>query len=208
MTQSTPQPSDHPTDAGETKAVPVGDAATAGRRGRFVRVTRQGRTRWVALGLVVLVGGGGAAAAVAVAEHHHEAREEHPAAASEHERGDGPKGGRADGEPHAFGRQDGRDDAPGRMRPGRGFPGGDGAKAVAPAPLPALAATQAADKAAAAVSGGKVESLRVVVEQGGASAWDAVVLGPDGVRHDVTLSGGDGTVTGNTVLEKGPNASR
>lgn len=76
------------------------------------------------------------------------------------------------------------------------------------APLPSLPATQAVDKAAGAVSGGKVESLRVVVEQGGASAWDAVVLGPDGVRHDVTLSGSDGTVTGNSVREKGPKAPR
>ncbi|MFJ6722991.1 MULTISPECIES: hypothetical protein [unclassified Streptomyces] len=201
MTQSTPQPPGHPADAGETKAV------AAGRRGRFVRLTRRGRTRWVALGLVVLVGGGAAAAAVAVAEHRHEAREGHPAFAAGHERGDGPKGGRGDGKSHAFGRHEG-DGAPGRARNGRGFPGADGAGTVAPAPLPALAASQAADKAAQAVSGGKVQSLRVVVEQGGASAWEAVVLGPDGVRHDVTLSGSDGTVTGNTVLEKGVKAPR
>jgi hypothetical protein len=54
-------------------------------------------------------------------------------------------------------------------------------------------------KAAAAVAGGRVESLRVVGQQGGGSAWLAVVIGPDGVRHDVTLSGADGAVTGNTV---------
>ncbi|MFI5828947.1 hypothetical protein ACIA6C_17140 [Streptomyces sp. NPDC051578] len=208
MTHSTPQPSDdRPADDGGTKAVPAG-AAPAGRRGRLVRLTRQGRTRWVALGLVVLVGGGAAAAAVAVAEHRHEERGGHASFAGEHGRGDGPKGGRADGRPQAHGRREGRgaeDGAPGWGRPGRE---GGGAKAAAPVPLPALPAPQAVDKAAGAVSGGKVESLRVVVEQGGASAWDAVVLGPDGVRHDVTLSGSDGTVTGNTVLEKGPRAPR
>ncbi|MGW7100929.1 hypothetical protein [Streptomyces sp. NPDC054838] len=207
MTQSTPQPPEHPADAGGTKAVPVDAPA---RRGRLGRLTRQGRTRWVALGLVVLVGGG-AAAAVAVAEHRHEAHEGHPAFAGGHGRGDGPKGGRAHGGPQAFGRQDGEDGedgGPGRFRPGREFSGGAGARAAAPAQLPALPAGQAADKAAGAVSGGKVESLRVVVEQGGASAWEAVVLGPDGVRHDVTLSGSDGTVTGNTVLDKGPKAPR
>lgn len=203
MTQSTPQPPDHPADAGETKAVP---AAAVGRRGRFVRLTRRGRTRWVTLGLVVLVGGG-AAAAVAVAEHRHEAGEGHAAFGAGHERGDGPEGGRGEGKSHAFGRHDGGGE-PGRARSGRGFPGAGGAEAVAPAPLPALAASQAADKATQAVSGGKVESLRVVVEQGGASAWEAVVLGPDGVRHDVTLSGSDGTPTGNTVLEKGVKTRR
>ncbi|WP_329200628.1 MULTISPECIES: hypothetical protein [unclassified Streptomyces] len=206
MTQSTPQPSDdRPADAGEAKAVPA-DASPAGRRGRLVRLTRQGRTRGVALGLVVLVGG--AAAAVAVAEHRHEEREGHASFAREHGRGDGPKAGRAQAGPHADGPRGGRgteDGAPGWRRPGRE---GGGAKPAAPAPLPSLPATQAVDKAAGAVSGGKVESLRVVVEQGGASAWDAVVLGPDGVRHDVTLSGSDGTVTGNSVREKGPKAPR
>ncbi|MFC6982391.1 hypothetical protein [Streptomyces cirratus] len=181
------------------------DAAPAGRRGRLVRLTRQGRTRWVALGLVVLVGGGAAAAAVAVAEHRHEEREGHASFAGEHGHGEGPKGGRTDGRRETDGRTGGRGTehgAPGWGRPGRA----GGAEAAAPAPLPALPAPQAVDKAAGAVSGGKVESLRVVVEQGGASAWDAVVLGPDGVRHDVTLSGSDGTVTGNTVLEKGDAA--
>lgn len=50
------------------------------------------------------------------------------------------------------------------------------------------------------MEGGKVESLRAVAQEGGGSAWRAVVIGPDGVRHAVTVSGTDGTVTGNTVL--------
>ncbi|MFD7162896.1 hypothetical protein [Streptomyces violascens] len=78
----------------------------------------------------------------------------------------------------------------------------------APAPLPALPAAQAVDKATGAVSGGKVESLRVVAQQGGGSAWQAVVLGPDGVRHAVTLAGVDGTVTSNTAAEQGPETTR
>lgn len=72
----------------------------------------------------------------------------------------------------------------------------------------ALPAAQAVDKAAGAVSGGKVESLRVVAQQGGGSAWQAVVLGPDGVRHAVTLAGADGTVTGNTVADQGRESTR
>ncbi|MCT9094077.1 hypothetical protein N4G70_35280 [Streptomyces sp. ASQP_92] len=70
MTQSDPQPPEYPVGPGEEAAGPTGGAP--GRRGRFARLTRRGRTRWVALGLVVLIGGGVAAAAVA--EHHHEER--------------------------------------------------------------------------------------------------------------------------------------
>ncbi|MCT9094076.1 hypothetical protein N4G70_35275 [Streptomyces sp. ASQP_92] len=79
---------------------------------------------------------------------------------------------------------------------------------LAPAPLPALPAAQAVDKAAGAVSGGKVESLLVVTQQGDGSAWQAVVLGPDGVRHAVTLAGTDGTATSNTVAVRGPETTR
>jgi hypothetical protein len=78
-------------------------------------------------------------------------------------------------------------------------PGAIGSSA-APAPLPSLAADQAVPKAEAAVSGGKVESLASVPKQGGGSAWQAVVLGPDGVCHLVTLDGASGSVTSNTVL--------
>lgn len=82
-----------------------------------------------------------------------------------------------------------------------GAPGGKGGlHKAAPAPLPSLAIGEAADKAAAAVTGGKVEGLRVIAQDGGGSAWLAVVLGPDGVRHAVTVSGADGTITSNTVI--------
>ncbi|MEU9193186.1 hypothetical protein [Streptomyces hundungensis] len=64
------------------------------------------------------------------------------------------------------------------------------------------------DKAAGAVPSGKVESLLVVAQQGGGSAWQAVVLGTDGIRHAVTLAGADGTVTSNTVAEQGPATHR
>jgi hypothetical protein len=71
---------------------------------------------------------------------------------------------------------------------------------LAPEPLPSLPADQAALKAAAAVAGGKVESLEVVPEQGGGSAWQTTVIGTDGVRHLVTVDGTSGTVTGNTAI--------
>ncbi|MFI6473699.1 hypothetical protein ACIBL5_25950 [Streptomyces sp. NPDC050516] len=192
MTQSIPQPPEHPVGPGEEAAEQTGKAA--GRRGRFARLTRQGRTRWVTLGLVVLIGGG--AAAAAVAEHHHE------------ERG----GGRfaADGRGHRGGSEkEGRDGGKKAREAGPGeWDSAARGLAQAPAPLPALAATQAVDKAAGAVSGGKVESLRVVAQQGGGSAWQAVVLGPDGVRHAVTLAGADGTVTSNTVADQGRETTR
>ena len=75
-----------------------------------------------------------------------------------------------------------------------------GQAAPAPAPLPSLDAADAVAKAAAAVPGGKVESLTAVAQQGGGRAWQAVVVGPDGVRHLVTVDGTSGTPTGNTVL--------
>ncbi|MFI6054691.1 hypothetical protein ACIBCO_31975 [Streptomyces violascens] len=193
MTQSNPQPPEHPEGPGEEAAGTTGKAA--GRRGRLARLTRQGRTRWVALGLaVVLIGGG--AAAVAVAEHHHEERD----------------GGRYATEgPHRHGgpEKDGRDGAKKEREAGQDRWGSaTGGLMQAPVPLPALTAAQAVDKATGAVSGGKVESLRVVAQQGGGSAWQAVVLGPDGVRHTVTLAGADGTVTSNTVAEQSPEAGR
>jgi hypothetical protein len=192
MTQSNPQPPEHPEGPGEEAAGTTGKAA--GRRGRFARLTRQGRTRWVALGLVVLIGGG--AAAAAVAEHHHEERAGGRYAA------EGPRG-------HGGPEKDGRDGAKKAREAGhdRWGSAADGL-AQAPVPLPALTAAQAVDKATGAVSGGKIESLRVVAQQGGGSAWQAVVLGPDGVRHTVTLAGADGTVTSNTVTEPSPQTAR
>jgi hypothetical protein len=82
---------------------------------------------------------------------------------------------------------------------GLAVPDGSGMTS-APAPLPTLSAAQAAGKAFAAVSGGKVESLAPLPEQGGGSAWQAVVVGPDGVHHLVTLDGSSGAITSNTVI--------
>ncbi|MFD9353368.1 hypothetical protein [Streptomyces sp. NPDC060031] len=161
---------------------------------------------------VVIVGGG--AVAVAVAEHHHGRIERGPHfARSEAVPGGGGKGGGTwgpvGGERRGGPKGDGpKADGPGRpvgpkVRDGlEGLDGADGrggSAKSAPAPLPSLAIGAAADKAAAAVPGGKVESLRVVAQKGGGSAWRAVVLGPDGVRHAVTVSGTDGTITDNTT---------
>ncbi len=201
MTQSSPQPSGSAAGAGDTKAGPVAEG-----RGRLGRLVHDRRARWAALGLVVLVGGG--AVAVAVAEHHHgdHARVRFAAEGREHHRfgGDGMEGPFA-GKRHKGGEPpvvDGK-----RAWPGPGQRAG-GAGPKAPAPLPSLPAAQALEKAAGAVEGGKVEALRAVPQQGGKSGWLAVVIGPDGVRHAVTLSGDDGTVTGNAVLGKGAQGAR
>lgn len=176
-----------------------------GKRRGLVRVLpRRTGARWAAAGVAAAVIVGGGAAAVAVAGHH-----------------DGPgKGARfawseAD---HEGGRPGGREGAPGRAHGGEhkgpkpgapkvrdGAAGFGGAAKKAPVPLPSLAIGQAAEKAAGAVAGGKVQSLRPVAQEGGGSAWLAVVLGPDGVRHAVTVSGSDGTVTANVPVN-GPRA--
>ncbi|MEU9177193.1 hypothetical protein AB0C90_10135 [Streptomyces sp. NPDC048550] len=212
MTQSSPQPPEPPAGPGEAKADATATGTVAGRRGRLARLAREGRTRWVALGLVVLIGGG--AAAVAAAEHGHREhmRDGFALKVREHGRAgmpaQGPMGPKLHkgAEPEVV---DGDRGLTGRGPGGRG-PGGraDGSAKGAPVPLPALAAAQAVEKATAAVEGGKLESLRAVAQQGGGSAWLAVVLGPDGVRHAVTLAGADGTVTGNTVAGKGPLGPR
>ncbi|MFD0402660.1 hypothetical protein ACFVHI_31805 [Kitasatospora sp. NPDC127121] len=72
---------------------------------------------------------------------------------------------------------------------------------TAPAPLPSLAASTALEKAQGAVPGGRAESLRRVAQQGGSAAWAVVVVGPDGVRHLVTVDGASGELTGNTVVD-------
>ncbi|MDJ0344446.1 hypothetical protein QMK19_20970 [Streptomyces sp. H10-C2] len=196
MTQSHPQPPEHPTGPDEAAADTVDTPAR--RRSRLVRLTRHGRTRWVALGLVVLIGGDGAAA-VAAAEHGHEERTGGGYSAEDR--------GSRQGKESEDGRTGSKTDKSGDF--GRkGHETSSEGSAQAPAPLPTLPATQAVDKATAAVSGGKVESLRVVVQQGGGSAWQAVVLGPDGVRHAVALAGNDGTVTSNTVDAEVPNTLR
>ncbi|MFD9595004.1 hypothetical protein ACFWA9_19935 [Kitasatospora sp. NPDC059973] len=122
---------------------------------------------------VVVVGGGAAAVAV---HHDGERRDGHSATAAQ-------GGGRHHG-------PEGRD---GVRKDHRGAQG-------APAPLPSLDAADAVVKATSGVAGGKAESLTAVTEQGGGRGWQAVVLGPDGVRHLVTVDGATGTVTGNAVL--------
>ncbi|WP_406180371.1 hypothetical protein [Streptomyces sp. NBC_01006] len=213
MTQSSPQPAEPPAGPGEAKTAADATGAAAGRRGRLVRLAREGRTRWVALGAVVVIGGG--LAAVAVAEHGHHDRMRGGFAAKVRAHGPGePMEGWAGPMPHRGGEPevvDGDRGFPGgKGAVGRGPGGGraDGSAKAAPVPLPALAAAQAVEKATAAVEGGKLESLRAVAQQGGGSAWLAVVLGPDGVRHAVTLAGADGAVTGNTVAGKGPVGPR
>ncbi|MEU8547750.1 hypothetical protein AB0C81_12245 [Streptomyces roseoverticillatus] len=180
----------------EPKASGAGAVRTRtgpGRAGRWVR----GRSvRWVAAGAAVLVIGGGAAAAVA---HHHEGEEGHGhghdrrAAADDRGRHDG-RGGR-----DSWQDREGREGHRGHGgREGRQESGRD-VHAV-PAPLPSVNAADAVAKASSAVAGGKVESLSPVAEQGGGRAWRVMVLGPDGVRHAVTIDGAGDTITGNTVL--------
>ncbi|WP_392971625.1 hypothetical protein [Streptomyces sp. LN245] len=147
---------------------------------------------------VVVIGGGVAAAAI----HHHEedGRGEHkmvPAGAHEWRGGFRTESEGRDG-------HDGLRQRDGRIRDGEGGSRGEDGRGLsaceAPAPLPSLSAADAVNKAASAVKDGKVESLAPVTEQGGGRAWQIVVVGPDGVRHVVTVDGTGGTVTGNTVL--------
>lgn len=185
---------------------PAPESGSGGRK-RLARVLPRGKGgRWAAAGVAAAVIVGGGAAAVAVAGHHHERMGKGPGvewAEEGHEGGHGH--GREGGPGHAH---EGKGE---RMAHRQGAPvirdGADaladaqkGTPKLAPAPLPSLPIGQAAEKAAGAVSGGKVESLRPVAQEGGGSAWLAVVLGPDGVRHAVTVSGSDGTVSGNVTL--------
>ncbi|MFJ8621878.1 hypothetical protein ACIRD3_03405 [Kitasatospora sp. NPDC093550] len=159
-----------------------------GRAGRWVR----GRTgRWVAVGAAVVVLGGGAAA---VALHHEGEGHGDRKLAGEQERPDGRDG--RDG-------QDGQDGRDGHEHGGH-HRGGHAEQRPdahgAPAPLPSTDAAEAVAKASSAVPGGKVESLAPATERSGDRAWQAVVVGPDGVRHLVTVDGASAAVTGNTVL--------
>ncbi|MGW6860478.1 hypothetical protein [Streptomyces xanthophaeus] len=189
--------------------------AAAENRGRAALgrlVPRSKGARWAVLGAAVVVVGGGVAA-VAVAGHHHGRGDRglHVVRAVPGH-GGGPVERRLEGAGPGHGRGDvaREDGAPLKAGPKeRGGPGAHelpglrgGSAGTAPAPLPSLAIGDAADKAAAAVTGGKVESLRVVAQEGGGSAWLAVVLGPDGVRHAVTVSGTDGSVSSNTTLDR------
>jgi len=192
MTQPhTPEPSEPGT---EEAGFP---AAKRSFRERYAHLPRRRGTRLLALGAAVVVLAGVAGVA-AVASHHPFERggefgDKRPGyAAAEGRDGRGPQG--QDHRKHA-GNEIG---AGKRIRAGQG----NGPEGLAPAPLPALPAGQAVEKAAAAVPGGKVDALRVVGQQGGGSAWQLDVLGTDGVRHLVTVDGVNGTVTGNTVADR------
>ncbi|MFI5828501.1 hypothetical protein ACIA6C_14750 [Streptomyces sp. NPDC051578] len=173
---------------GEGGSGATGEKLVRGRRPRGRRV------RWAAAGAAAVVVIGGGAAAAAIHHHEEEGRGDHKAAAAgDHERGD-------DSREHS----EGRDGHGGRHRDGEHGPHAGDFRASstggAPAPLPSLSAADAVSKAATAVSDGKVESLAPVTEQGGGRAWRIVVVGPDGVRHAVSVDGTNGTLTGNTVL--------
>ncbi|MFB7948491.1 hypothetical protein ACFC6L_26640 [Kitasatospora phosalacinea] len=162
--------------------------------GRVLPGWLRGRAaRWGGgVAVAALLVGGGAAAVAAAGHHGHQGQHGGKASARDGEHdgprhGDGPRGGRHD--------RGGREGPAGQrkqeQRQGR----------PAPAPLPSLAAADAVAKAAAAVPDGRVESLRAVATTDGGRAWQAVVLGPDGVRHLVTVDGSTGEPTGNTVLD-------
>ncbi|CAN3978086.1 hypothetical protein [Kitasatospora purpeofusca] len=153
------------------------------------------RARWGgAVAATVLVAGG----AAAVAAHH--GFEERGDRASAHADGRGHGRTRADladghdGGTHDDRRADGHDGEKNDDRPADGTD-----PHRAPAPLPSLDAADAAVKASSAVPGGRVESLHPVSVTGGGRAWQAVVLGPDGVRHAVTVDGATPAITSNTV---------
>ncbi|MFF8266693.1 hypothetical protein ACF059_04790 [Streptomyces sp. NPDC016562] len=196
-------PSEQP---GQPEKAPGGGARQRAALGRLVPRSRA--ARWAAAGAAVVVVGGGVAA-LAVADHHDHHRADRGPRFHWTVPGPGPGPG-GDGrhapQPHHEGKR-GDLDVPAlpKLPEGLGRPDGgagrQGPGAAAPAPLPSLAIGEAADKAAAAVPGGKVESLRPVAQDGGGSAWLAVVLGQDGVRHAVTVSA-DGTVTGNTPVDR------
>ncbi|WP_405443337.1 hypothetical protein OG373_37925 [Streptomyces avidinii] len=206
MSDSVPPPEQAETAAhAAPPAVPEAGARKSAALGRLVPRGRS--ARWVAAGAaaVVVVG---VVTAVAVAEHHdHHGRVErgpHFAWA-----GPGPEGGLRGGPKNAEPRHERGPGEPGRQAApdapdAPGGPGrhGSGKGAPAPAPIPSLAIGEAAEKAAAAVPGGKVAGLRAVAQDGGGSAWLAVVIGSDGVRHAVTVSGSDGTITSNTTMDR------
>ncbi|WP_329389229.1 hypothetical protein OG625_35620 [Streptomyces sp. NBC_01351] len=200
MSESFPPPSEQQPPAEQPPTGP-------GKSARLVRFVPRGRgARFAAIGAAVVLVGAGAAVvtAVAVSDHHGDRRAVRFEVAHEGGPERGPEGLRKFGPdgpgkvgPEAMRKH--REGLPGGVKE-RGAEGLAPGRGAAPAPIPSLAIGDAAQKAAAAVTGGKVESLRVVGQQGGGSAWLAVVLGPDGVRHAVTVSGTDGTVTGNEQL--------
>ncbi|MEV4560003.1 PepSY domain-containing protein [Kitasatospora sp. NPDC049285] len=199
----------------EEAAVPV---AKRSLRKRVVRLPERPRNRWLLGAAVVVVLGVVAVGGVAVAEHHDRGRTvfawdgDVPGAPfpvkpgmGKGERGvvAGPDGKLVEGKVLP----DGTVLGGAVVKPGMpGMPGlsvggkqaGPAGK-LAPAALPGIPADQAVAKAAGAVPGGKVDALSVVGREGGGSSWAVDVLGPDGVRHLVTVDGTDGSITGNTV---------
>ncbi|MEY9877788.1 hypothetical protein ABH931_007312 [Streptacidiphilus sp. MAP12-33] len=187
--------------------LPAPEAAP--RRGPVRQVVTGRRSRWVVGGLAAVVLVGGTAAVTAAVVHGHDGGRVAVAVGPgglpglkrmiAQAQGPGGMGG-------AVVVKGGQVvQVPGGLAVGGVVPGGPDQQAVtgeaslAPAPLPSLSADQAVAKAEAAVTGGKVESLTDVPEQGGGSAWQAVVVGPDGVHHLVTLDGATGAVTSNSV---------
>ncbi|MFJ8472397.1 hypothetical protein [Kitasatospora sp. NPDC094011] len=169
--------------AGEEPEIPeVPPVEPRRRRVQRLRAWTGGRERRVAAGLVTvaLLGAGGLAVAVAAHEGYGERGHREAAALAGDGAGYGAGHGHRQGQGH-----------------GRGHGNGDGG---APAALPAVAASAALEKAQAAVPGGRVESLRRVGEQGGGAAWAVTVVGPDGVRHLVTVDGSGGQLTSNAVV--------
>ncbi|WP_217553214.1 PepSY domain-containing protein [Streptomyces sp. GbtcB6] len=205
-----PQQQPEPTaDAPAEPAAPPKPAKPA--RTFRARLPRVGRRRGTVLGAAVLVAAVAAAGAVAVVHHDHGEKGGHRQFAAEHGRAGGDDG-RQGAYGQARGGRSGQNDESGlggdsqgsqRSQSGQSGQssqsGQSAAGTLAPAPLPAVSATAAIEAAGKAVPGGKTESLRVVAEQGGGSAWEVEVLGTDGVRHLVTIDGASGTVTGNTV---------
>ncbi|MFD7598144.1 hypothetical protein ACFV6D_34580 [Kitasatospora sp. NPDC059812] len=178
-----------------SQAQPTRQAQAQSKRPRAARLRgwAGGRERRIAAGVaaVALIGAGGLVAlAVAHEEHgrgdHRGLSRAEGGSSDEH---GGRNGGRTahDGSAGSVGSDRGE----GHAKRGR----------TAPAPLPSLAASTALEKAQGAVPGGRAESLRRVAQQGGSAAWAVVVVGPDGVRHLVTVDGASGELTGNTVVD-------
>ncbi|MCT9006053.1 hypothetical protein ACWGKW_00335 [Streptomyces sp. NPDC054766] len=175
---------------------------------RLPRLPQLGRSRWLALGVGVVLVGGAVAGAAVVAGHEHGEKGDrmHIQAAP------GWKGG-AGGERRVLGEDRGEsgfrnDESRMRQNTESRQDGENGQSGLAPAPVPTVSAAKAIEAAAKAVPGGKPDALRVVVQQGGGSGWEVEVLGTDGVRHLVTLDGATGAVTGNTVASAAPVAGR
>ncbi|MFB7619206.1 hypothetical protein [Kitasatospora sp. NPDC056181] len=187
------------------------DGTVGGRVKRLRRWTGR-RERRIAAGVaaVALLGAGGLALAAAHEEHgrghhvtgladgHGHGGHDREHRGGRHRDGEWADGQRGDGRPGEDRQQDGRRPK-GQPQQDRHQQAGDRPGGVAPAPLPSLAASTALEKAQGAVPGGRVECLKQVAQRGGGSAWAVVVVGPDGVRHLVTVDEG-GQLTGNTVV--------